>query len=161
MERSLPTKIMESEIESSVIIMEIGRSSILFCYKVRQGRRLPTQHHGESKRKLCHHHGDQPLVDSIFTRCIRGTAFLPNIMESPRGSSVIIMEISHSSILLFYKVCQGRSLPTQHHGELKRELCHHHGDRPLVLILLALFTGTSSLEPLLEGLFPQIHNDLS
>ena len=44
------------------------------------------------------------------------------------------MEIGRSSILLFYKVCQGRSLsalPTQDHEEPKRELCHHRGDWPL------------------------------
>jgi len=28
-----------------------------------------------------------------FKRCARGTAFLPKIMESPRGSFAIIMEI--------------------------------------------------------------------
>ena len=37
----------------------------------------------------------------ILTRCARGAAFLPKIMESPRGSSAIIMEIGHSLILLF------------------------------------------------------------
>jgi len=61
-------------------------------YKVCQGHGLPTQVHGEPKRELCHHHGDGPLVDSI-KRCARGTAFPPKIMESPRGSSAIIMEI--------------------------------------------------------------------
>ena len=82
-------------------------------------------------------------------------------MESPRGSSVIIMEIDGSSIQLkrcargtafppkimeklyhhhgdrplvdsIKKVCQGHGLPTQDYGEPKRELYHHHGDRPLV-----------------------------
>ena len=33
-----------------------------------------------------------------FKRCARGTDFLPKIMESPRGSSAIIMEIGRSSI---------------------------------------------------------------
>jgi len=61
-------------------------------YKMCQGHGLPTQDHGEPKRELCHHHGDRPLVDSICKVC-RGTAFLPKIMESPRGSSAIIMEI--------------------------------------------------------------------
>jgi len=64
-------------------------------YKVCQGHGLPTQDHGEPKRELCHHYGDRPLVDSI------------------------------------YKVCQGHGLPTQDHGEPKRELCHHYGNRLL------------------------------
>jgi len=67
----------------------------------------------------------------FFTRCAIGTAFLPKIMESPRWSSAIIMEIGRSPIL-FYKVCQGHGLPTQDYGEPKRQFCHHHGDRPLV-----------------------------
>ena len=37
----------------------------------------------------------------FFTRCDRNPAFLPKIMESPRGSSAIIMEIDCYSILLF------------------------------------------------------------
>jgi len=81
-------QIMESP-GSSVIIMETGRSSILF-YKVCQGRSLPTQDHGEPKRELCHHHGDRPLVDS----------FIPMPMESPIGSSVIILEFCRRTHLI-------------------------------------------------------------
>jgi len=115
-------------------IMEVGRESTLFpCpwrakegalphhdgdrlrvnsfYKVYQLRSLPTQDHGASKRELCHHHGDGPPVNSFFTRCARGAAFLPKIMEGPRGSSAIIMEISRSSILS-YRACHVRNIPT-------------------------------------------------
>jgi len=55
-------------------------------------------------------------------------------MESPRGSSAIIMEIRHSSIISFPRCARGtaRGFPIQDHGEPKRELCRHHGDRPLV-----------------------------
>ena len=44
-----------------------------------------THYHGEPKRELCHHYGDQLIVNS------------------------------------FYKVCQGHGLPTQDHGEPKRQ----------------------------------------
>jgi len=43
-----------------------------------------------------------------FTRCARGTAFLPKIMESPRGSSAIIMEIGRSSIQ-FKRCARGKA----------------------------------------------------
>ena len=91
---------------------------------------LPTQDYGEPKRELCHHHGDWPLVYSIYKVC-QGTAFLPEIIESPNR------ELCHHYgdrplVDSFYKVCQGCSLPFQDHGEPKRDLCHHHGDRLLV-----------------------------
>ena len=44
-----------------------------------QGRSIPTQDHGEPKRKLCHHDGDRPLGDS----------FIPMPMESPRGPGAL------------------------------------------------------------------------
>jgi len=50
--------------------------------KVCQRHGLPSQDHGEPKRELCRHHGDRLLVDSN----------IPMPMESPRGSSAIIME---------------------------------------------------------------------
>jgi len=106
-------KIMESPRGNSVIIMEIGRSSIQ------------------------------------FKRCARGTAFLPKIMENPRGNSAIIMEIGRSSIQ--FKRCQGHSLPTQDHGEPKRELCHHYGDQPLVDSIYKMCQG--------HGLPTQDHGD--
>jgi len=75
--------------------------------KVCHGHSLPTQDHGEPKKELCYHHRDSPTSNLRYhaiimeishssiqlKRCARGTAFLPKIMESPRGSSAIIMEI--------------------------------------------------------------------
>jgi hypothetical protein len=42
-----------------------------------------------------------------FSKCARGTAFLPKIMESVIGSSAIIMEIGHSTI--FFPPCPWRA----------------------------------------------------
>jgi len=64
-------------------------------YKVCQGHGLPTQDYGEPKRELCHHHGDQLLVDS----------FIPMPMESPRGSSAIIMEFCRRTHLIWLSIC--------------------------------------------------------
>ena len=58
--------------------------------KVCQRHGLPSQDHGEPKRELCHHHGDRLLVDS----------FIPMSMESPRGSSAIIMEFRRRTDLI-------------------------------------------------------------
>ena len=116
--------------ESSDNIMEIGHSSISLTRRS-AARWLHSHFNGEPNRKLCHHHGDRLFVDLFFKRCARAATFLPKIMESPRGSLTIIMEIGRSSIL-FYQVWQEPSLPTQDHGESNRELCHHHGHRLLL-----------------------------
>ena len=77
---------------------------------------LITHYHGEPKRELCHHHGDGPLVDSIYKVCQRHglpaqdhgepkrelchhhgdwpliDSFISMPIESPGGSSAIIVE---------------------------------------------------------------------
>jgi len=51
--------------------------------------------------EFCHDQGDWPLVDFFLIGAPRSAAFLrlPKIMESPRRSSAIIMEIGCQSIL--------------------------------------------------------------
>ena len=64
---------------------------------------IPGHVYGESRMELCHNHGDWPLVD-FFSIGVPGSAAflrLPKIMESPRRSSAIIMEIGcHSFIMI-------------------------------------------------------------
>ena len=61
--------------------------------------RLYSHVHGEPKRELCHIIMEIGCTSILFTRCTSCAAFLPKIMERPRGSSVIIMEMGRSSIL--------------------------------------------------------------
>jgi len=91
---------MESPTGSSAIIMEIGCLLICFLkgvpepplsyprsWRVQEGA-LPSSWRSAARR-------------FFFTRCDRSPAFLPKIMESPTGSSAIIMDIGCYSILLF------------------------------------------------------------
>ena len=51
------------------IIMENSRWSSGNKHGGRPLADFISQYHGEPKRELCHHHGDRPLVDSIYKAC--------------------------------------------------------------------------------------------
>ena len=95
------------------------------------------------------------IVSKFMVRNGAQPFFFPRSWRAPDGALATIMEVGRESTLFpcpwrakegalphhhgdrllvdsFYKVYQGRSLPTQDHGGSKSELYHHHGDRPPV-----------------------------
>ena len=107
-----------------------------FFLKMCQSRHFPTQDHGESKRELCHHHGNRQLVDS----------FLPGVTET-QPSYPRSWRVQEGALPSSWRLTATRFFYSHTHGESKRDLCHHHGisQKHLFDLVISLFACVLSL----------------